>query len=247
MRTFEAEWRARFERFGRTYSDEAAISGWSATGLRRRLSLFQSLLAVLPLGEGATVLELGCGGGTYVRFLAAHGFRAVGLDYSLPSLTRARAADPDGAGRYIAGEAYALPFDDAAFDLVVCIGVLQALGRPQRALDEMARVTRPGGWLVVEALNGRAPAALARRAAAAVRRTPQRVRAYEPGQVRTWLRGRGLVPVRQAPLCLPPRRRPGLEWLLDRSRLTSAVESWPGLATIAAHAFLFVAQRRVQR
>ena len=156
-RPFEAEWRARFERFARAHDDEALISGWSAAGLRRRVQLFGALLPALGVPEGGAALDLGCGGGTYVRLLAGLGHRAVGLDYSLPSLARALGADPGGKARYLAAEAYALPFGGGAFDLVLCIGVLQALAEPARAIGEMARVLRPGGVLVVEALNGRGP------------------------------------------------------------------------------------------
>ena len=63
-----------------------SISGWSDAGLRRRVALFAALLTG-PAPAGARVaLELGCGGGTYVRLLAGLGYRAVGLDYSVPSL-----------------------------------------------------------------------------------------------------------------------------------------------------------------
>ena len=241
--TFEATWRARFERFARAYGDEALISGWSGTGLRRRISLFWSLLPALGLPEGAPVLDLGCGAGTYVRLLGGLGHRTFGLDYSLPSLARAVAGDPGQKGRYLAGEAYALPFATESFDLVVSIGVLQALGDPARALAEMARVVRPGGALVVEALNGRSAPALARRALERLRGQPRRVRTDAPSEVRVWLADSGLEVRAEAGLCLPPRRLPGLGRVLDATlsgRIRSAV---PGLAGLAAHSFLFVARK----
>src|SRR5262249_25159006 len=73
--SFEAEWRARFERFARAYDDEPRISGWSDAGLRRRVAAFSEILPALRLPERARVLELGCGGGTYVRLLAGLGYR----------------------------------------------------------------------------------------------------------------------------------------------------------------------------
>lgn len=243
MKTFESQWRACFERFARTYEDEASISGWSETGLQGRLRLFRALLESLRPPNPARILDLGCGAGTYVRLLAGLGHRAVGLDYSLPSLGRCVAADPGGKGSYVAGEAYALPFEGEAFDLVVSIGVLQALWQPERALDEMVRVLRPAGFLMVEALNGRAPVALARRASRAIRRIPPRVRAYDPRQVREWLAERDLHLVRQAGICLPPRNVPGLARLLDARLLASAMRAWPRLAEVMAHTFLFAAEK----
>jgi asparagine synthase (glutamine-hydrolysing) len=44
VKTFEDEWRARFERFARKHGDEAAVSGWSESGLRRRVRCFSSLV-----------------------------------------------------------------------------------------------------------------------------------------------------------------------------------------------------------
>lgn len=244
--TFEAEWRARFERFARRHQDEATISGWSPAGLERRVRLFRSLMIAIGLPTRSRVLDLGCGAGTYVRLLADAGHRAVGLDYSLPTLHRARAADPKGQGRYVAGEAYDLPFAGSSFDLVLSIGVVQALAQPERALDQMIRVLRPGGVLVVEALNGQAAAALVRRVAERIRQLPPRVRRYSPGRIRRWLGDRGLSVIGQPGIYLPPRRLPLLAGLLDLRPVVRALASCPGLAEATAHSFLFVARRALE-
>ncbi|MCI0546158.1 MAG: class I SAM-dependent methyltransferase [Candidatus Rokubacteria bacterium] len=240
--SFESEWRGRFERFARAHEDEARISGWSEAGLRRRVRAFQEVLASTPLPAHAVALDLGCGGGTYVRLLAGLGHRAIGLDYSLPSLGRARAADPGGKGRYLSGEAYALPFRAARFDLVTCIGVLQALASPEMALDEMRRVLRPGGVLVVEALNARAVPARAQEARERRRGLPAKVRAYDPDRVDSWLGHRGLVSARRLPIWLPPRQLPWVGTLLDTPWVRGALGRGD-LARIGAHSFFFVARR----
>jgi len=245
---FEAVWRARFERYARVHDDEALISGWSDAGLQRRVSLFRGLLPSLGLPDGARVLDLGCGGGTYVRLLGGLGHRVMGLDYSVPSLVRAVAADPGRKGRhYLAGEAYALPFPAASFDLVVSIGVLQALGEPYRALAEMARVARPGAALVVEALNGRSGPALLHRAIDRVMGRPRRVRSYAPAHVRAWLAAAGLEVGAEAGLCLPPRRFPALARLLDARLADPVLNGVPGLTHLTAHSFLFVARKPGER
>ena len=241
MKTFEAEWRARFERFARTHANEAEVSGWSEAGLRRRVMLFTSLLPSLCLPPGARVLELGCGAGTYVQLLAGLGHRPVGLDYSLPSLSRARAADPEG--RYLAADAYSLPFGDQSFDLVMSIGVLQTLSQPERALDEMTRLLRGGGLLLVEALNGRSWPARAREAHERVRGRAPRVRAYDPLALRQWLLDRGLHLLRQSAVCLPPRQLPRLGRVLDSPLATRALAVYPAVTEAIAHAFWFVARR----
>jgi SAM-dependent methyltransferase len=244
---FESEWRARFERFARAFDDEPRISGWSDVGLRRRVATFAALLPDLGLPERARILELGCGGGTYVRLLGGLGYRAVGLDYSVPSLERAVAADPGRKGRYLAGEAYALPFGTAAFDLVVSIGVLQALSEPARALAEMRRVMAPGGALVVEALNGQAAMALARRGIQRLRGWPSKVRTYRPTEVRGWLAAEGLRLERQPALRLPPRQAPWLEGILEARPVRAVLDAVPPLGNVATHSFFFVARRDAER
>lgn len=232
---FESEWRTRFERFARKHADDASVSGWSPAGLGQRVRSFGKVLDALQLPARAVTLDLGCGAGTYVRLLAGLGHRAIGLDYSLPSLARAADADPDGAGRYVSGEAYALPVASDAFDLVVCIGVLQALESPERALDEIVRVVRPGGALVIETLNGRGAVARAWH--------PPRVRTYDPREVCRWLEDRGLHVVKVTPLCLPPRAMPGLGRLLGSHAMGRALEGSRRLAELAAHTFLFGARK----
>jgi ubiquinone/menaquinone biosynthesis C-methylase UbiE len=243
MRTFEQEWRQRFERFAQRHEADHLVSGWSELGLQRRLALFEGMIEDQGLPVSARVLDLGCGAGTYVRFLTGLGHHVVGLDYSVPSLERAIAADPLRTGRYVGGEAYNLPFRSECFDMVLSIGVLQALSYPERALDAMTRVLRLDGILVVEALNGRAVVARARRAGEVARGIRTRVRTFDPRQVQEWLLNRGLHLIRQVPVCLPPRRLPGLRRFLDLGMLARAVEVWPRIAETGAHSFLFAARK----
>src|SRR5438067_10591514 len=101
-----------------------------------------------PIGAGA-VLDTGCGTGEITARLAAMYAEAtfVGIDLEEPHLERARTRCA-GFGervRYEAGDAQALPFNDGAFDYVVCRHVLQAVADPGRVLAEIVRVLRPGG------------------------------------------------------------------------------------------------------
>ncbi|HSE06903.1 MAG TPA: methyltransferase domain-containing protein [Methylomirabilota bacterium] len=242
MSRFDDEWRGRFERFARAHRDDAAVSGWSDAGLRRRLQLFATMLSRAPLPAGARILELGCGAGTYVRLLGGLGYRPVGLDYSLPTLGRALASDPGAKGAYVAGDAYALPFPDRSFDMVMSIGVLQALSDPERALDEMVRVLTPAGRLVVEALNASGLLALARAGRDRLLRRPERVRTYAPELVRRWLAARGLRTASQLGVYLPPRRFPRVERFLDLG-IVAAADRCPTVTRAMAHAVWFVAHR----
>ncbi len=240
---FEDEWRARFERFARAHRDEAGISGWSETGLKRRVELFRTLVPPASPGPAPVALELGCGAGTYVRLLAGLGYRAIGLDYSLPSLGRALDADPGRKGHYLAGDAYALPSGPGRVDLVVSIGVLQALSRPEQALAEVARVLRPGGTLLLEALSSRSLAARARRLHARLRRLPPRVLVHDPEAVAGWLQDQGFAVLERIPLCLPPRRFPAVARVLDSAPVRRVVRSLPVVADALGHAVWFRCRR----
>jgi SAM-dependent methyltransferase len=240
MSRFESDWRARFERYAHLYSDEAQISGWSAEGLRRRIDLFQRLVESPAAGSSATALELGCGAGTYVRWLAGVGYWTLGLDNSLATQGRAVAAEARGKGRYFAGEAYSIPCRTGSVDLVVSIGVLQALSEPRRAIEEIARVLRPGGALVVEVLNSRAAVATMLRTYQRMKGLPARVATYDPEEVSGWLSDHGIHVERKAPLCLPPRQLPGLGRLLEAGPVEMAVSRVSALSRALAHAVWLV-------
>ncbi len=243
MKTFERQWRDRFERYACRHQAEHAVSGWSAYGLQRRVGVFQELLEQGLLAPGARVLELGCGAGTYVRLLAKRGHPTVGLDYSVPSLGRALAADPASLGRYVAGDAYALPFRNGGFDGVVCIGVLQALGHPRAALAEITRVLAPGGRFVVETLNPWSPPALGRRAKSCLKGEPPHLCYGAPGPIEAALAAAGARRLRRRALLLPPRSLPALRGALASPRVARLVDAVPGLRLVAPHAFWILGEK----
>ncbi|HET8658931.1 MAG TPA: demethylmenaquinone methyltransferase [Micromonosporaceae bacterium] len=103
--------------------------------------------AALRLAPGQRVLDLGAGTGVSTAELARSGAYAVGADLSLGMLEAGRQARPEVP--LLAGDALALPFPDATFDAVTISFALRNVVDPDAALREMARVTRPGGRLVV--------------------------------------------------------------------------------------------------
>jgi len=240
MSTFEQQWKGRFERFATRHRAEHLVSGWSAVGLRRRVATFERLLEQGLIPVGVRVLDLGCGAGTYVRLLAKRGYPAVGMDYSLPSLARAAAADPARANSYIAGKAYALPFAEGVFQALLCVGVFQTLAEPERALGEIARILKPAGVAVVETLNPWNPLAAFRRLFAFIRRQPTRLHYCSPKTVEQTMVSRGLRPVRRLSILLPPRSLPGLERKLGHSRFMRMLEVAPGIRVLAPQAYWIV-------
>ena len=97
--------------------------------------------------RGERVLDLAAGTGVSTEELASAGADTVGVDLSLGMLRAGHASRPEI--RLLAGDALALPFRDAAFDAVTISFGLRNVQDTGAALRELARVTRPGGRLVV--------------------------------------------------------------------------------------------------
>ncbi len=101
--------------------------------------------------KGRSVLDVGCGDGSLVRFFVRQGATAVGLDSSAAAIERARAAEPAGDESYHVGSGENLPFEAASFDYVVFSNSLHHLpvDAMDRALAEARRVLKPGGLLYI--------------------------------------------------------------------------------------------------
>lgn len=109
------------------------------------------LARVVPSVEGLRVLEVGAGTGRDALDLAGRGARAVALDYSAPSLGLIRRQlEPGRSVELVCGDAFALPFPDAAFDVVFHQGLLEHFRNPDDLLAENARVLKRGGVLLVD-------------------------------------------------------------------------------------------------
>ncbi|MDY6911240.1 MAG: methyltransferase domain-containing protein [Chloroflexota bacterium] len=100
------------------------------------------------------ILDVGTGTGFLALLLAEMGHKLTGLDLTEGMMERAKAiAGKSGLPiRFELGDAENLPFDDGAFDAVVCRYCLWTLPEPHRAIREWVRVIKPGGQ--VAAIEG---------------------------------------------------------------------------------------------
>jgi len=101
---------------------------------------WEPVLAALRLGPADRLLDVGCGGGVFLRRALETGCTAVGVDHSreMVELARATAAVP-----VVQAPAEALPFEDGEFTAVSCIVAFFFFPDPVRVLREMKRVLDP--------------------------------------------------------------------------------------------------------
>jgi SAM-dependent methyltransferase len=132
------------DRFARTAERVATQQDARAAELAERVSAF-----VAPRGD-ERALDVGTGAGALALALSPLVASVVGVDRvpELLSLARERAADRGNAA-FVEGDATALPFEDASFDLAGTLRTLHHVPRPELVVAELARVTRRGGRLLV--------------------------------------------------------------------------------------------------
>ena len=139
------------------WKDIYASSGVEGKIYRDRHEAALAWIDSLALAPGSQVLEIGCGAGFMAVALAQRGFRVQAIDAAegMVELSRRHAAE-SGTTELLSvdlGDVYSLAFENGSFDLVIALGVIPWLGRPELAIQEMARVTGPGGHVIFTAAN----------------------------------------------------------------------------------------------
>ena len=109
--------------------------------------LYEAVFDRAGLKAGWAYCDAGCGSGLATQIAASRGARVFGLDAAANLLAIARERLPDG--EFLLGDLEELPFPNATFELVTGFNSFQYAGNPGIALREAARVTKPGGRVVI--------------------------------------------------------------------------------------------------
>ncbi|MEP6714281.1 MAG: class I SAM-dependent methyltransferase [Terriglobia bacterium] len=142
--------------YDREYDDESP--GGYALRIRRRkvMDLFD--------GDGGKVLDVGCGPGMMASEVLRRDCEFWGVDPSenMIDICRSRFGTVKRA-HFVIADALNLGLPDASFDLVMCMGVMDALQDRQLAVREMIRVLKPGGTLIITFTSQSSPYAVWKR------------------------------------------------------------------------------------
>lgn len=110
--------------------------------------LAADLRAIAPPRGDLRALDAGCGAGAFAFALAPLVREVVGVDVVAELLAEARKRAPANV-TFVEGDMTRLPFDPFSFDLSATHRTLHHVARPELAVAELARVTRPGGHVLV--------------------------------------------------------------------------------------------------
>lgn len=124
------------------------------------------ILDLLRPGKGETILDAGCGTGVFTLDILALGARVIGLDISLPMLRRSTEKARGYPFQIVLGDMLKLPFLDGSFDKVVSVTALEFIEDAKSSVQELFRVTKKNGSIVVATLNSLSPWASRRTAEA---------------------------------------------------------------------------------
>jgi ubiquinone/menaquinone biosynthesis C-methylase UbiE len=135
-------------------SMEGPIASWYAKNTGRDLTPYRRTAENIArqLQPGAEILDLACGPGYLgIAFAKLGAYRVTGLDIS-DSFIQIAAKQAKEAGvplQLHKGDAGAMPFPEARFDAVVCRAAFKNFSAPEKALAEIHRTLKPGGFAVI--------------------------------------------------------------------------------------------------
>ena len=132
----------------REYYDKLAPNYDQHSHARHLEALYAELIETADGWGVSSVLDVGCGTGSLLELLRRRGVKVAGADISPRMIERARKRLGEDVDLRVA-DSEGLPWEDASFSLVVCVGSLHHYPNPLKALSEMRRVLRSDGHVMI--------------------------------------------------------------------------------------------------
>lgn len=111
--------------------------------------------------DGGRVLDVGCGPGIFIHELLERGCQVWGVDISPKMIEQAqkrvRENELTAKVKFLVGDTEHMSFSNNFFDCVLCIGVLEYVDDEKKSLEEISRVLKPGGDLILTVPNVASP------------------------------------------------------------------------------------------
>ncbi len=146
-----------FTEHAKLWEDIYSTQDVTSLNIQLRQANVLAFVETLELEAGAKVLDLGCGAGMASAILLEQGFEVVGVDVSEAMLELARKncgrVSSTAKATFLMGSAEDLEFANEEFDLVIALGLIEYLKWDRWALQQMHRVLKPGGHLIVTVPN----------------------------------------------------------------------------------------------
>ena len=132
---------------------------WFNTPLGLLVKKYESdlLLELSKPQPNDKILDAGCGTGIFTLDLLSHGCHVIGIDISWPMLVRAKAKTGGYPFQTFQSDILRLPFKNNPFDKTISVTAIEFIENAKTAIEELFRVTRRGGTIVVASLNSLSP------------------------------------------------------------------------------------------
>jgi ubiquinone/menaquinone biosynthesis C-methylase UbiE len=164
---------------------------WFETPMGRLIKDYESklILRMLAPGPGELILDAGCGTGIFTKDILETGARVAGIELAFDMLRRAVTKCSGRTFQSVIGDIQKLPFADDSFNKAISITAIEFIQDARSAVEELFRVTKPGGCIVVATLNSLSPWAQRRKEAAqkghslfrhAIFRSPDEIKGLSP-------------------------------------------------------------------
>jgi ubiquinone/menaquinone biosynthesis C-methylase UbiE len=164
---------------------------WFETPIGRLIKGYEGklLLEMLKPAPREVILDAGCGTGIFTADILEKGAWVVGLELAFAMLGRALIKFPGRTFKSVIGDIQRLPFADASFTKTISVTAVEFIPDARIAVEELFRVTKPGGIIVVATLNSLSSWAQQRKAAAqkghllfrhAIFRSPDEIKGLSP-------------------------------------------------------------------